>query len=309
MEWSGIIVLLAMLFYAWIKVQPSAELYSNTFFGENNQLALISTGIVFGLMNTVMFIFSKLQTEDAEIVRKKEKYPVKFKLEKFWATNLWHIEVWSPRMYDFLVYLILVWQILIAIQGIHNYNNPIEVINAVLPVLVEISLAALVATVLLKIRTRIMQVTTALLAKKEEYRTRYEKRKDDPQWLVILFQELREYLTKDNRWMNTADASTILKVVASEYRRLNAGQAFAEELMGKQAVKEVQSKNSDETKRVPPNGDAEWTIETLRTDFMNREDLRPSDTYTEKRLREDYETADYKARAAYRGGAKDYFTP
>lgn len=318
--WCAVIFILGVLVYAWLKVQPAAELYANTF-QPDNAVFTYATGVVFGLIATIGFIFFKIMTDDPVVLQRQADNPL---IAPNWSKgrigNFWKIEVWSPRMFGVLTYLVLVWQIAIAITGIHNYSNVIEWLNALLPVLIEIGLATTVAKVLEQVRKRNYQVKEALNLQRQAFKDSFNNRNDDSRYLTILFQELREKLSgmRGNEWLRTANSEVTKEVISSEYNRLNAGNEFALNVITERSAQAetmaiVESATSPtDDQFTPPNGASKWTPDTLLQHFTARQDLNPNMAYKQTDLDEQYATG-YNVRGAYRGdkgkrnGAKLYF--
>lgn len=332
MEWLAMFFLVFGLFpYAWMKVQPFSVLYADTFWGTENVYFQYATGIVFGLLVTIGFIFFKLQTEDLSVLTRQEENPIEYpKIEpKLRVGNLWKIEVWSPRMFGILTYMVLLWQLAVAIEGIHDYRHFIEWLNAILPVLAEIGLATTVAKVFSKIRSRNIELGEALILQKQTFKDAFNNRHKDARYLTIFFQELREMLSnmRGNGWLKLANSEITRQAIMSEYERLTAGLEFALDVFEKRTVRasivnqiEEQAdimdsldKKDDTDGYRPPNRATAWTPETLRQHFTARPDLNTNMVYTQKNLDADYNSG-YGVRTAFRGnkskkdGAKWWFT-
>lgn len=324
MEWAAIVFIIGILAYAWMKVQPSAVTYASTF-QPDNVLFAQATGVVFGLIATIGFIFFKIMTDDASVKKRQEENPLVLPYQrgnKWHIGNMWRIEVWSPRMFGVLTYGVLIWHVAIAITGIHNYYSIIEWLNALLPVLIEIGLATTVAKILVKVRERNYQIKEALNLQHQSFKDAFESRNNDTRYLTILFQELRERLAsmRGNAWLHKADSDLTKRVIETEYARLNAGNEFALNVLAERSEQETTQAiyesvaQSDESEQFrPPNGANRWTTDTLLQHLTARKDVNPNMEYSQRDLDNDYETG-YAVRNAFRGtkgkrdGAKHYFT-
>lgn len=336
MEWAALILMGFLMFFAGFKVWPTAAAYATQFFNgaDAAKLPLIAgeffmwaTIFVLALMNTVGFVFFKLQTEDEEILAKQASNPIKWhKVRTDFGTfsvpyNILAINVWSPRMYEALTYLVLIWQIAIAITGIHHYEQPIEWLNAALPVFSEIAMATLISTVLRKVRERSIEIDKLYRAQADEFNSRYEVRHNDERYLTIVFQELREKLVAMNAHLEMLNSEKMREFVLSEYDRLTAGIDFARDVFKLRKQREgiateivgesAEAQAVHDGKRRPPNGALAWTVDTLINDFRAR-NIMPDTEYTEAHLMRDYAEG-YGWRPAWRGnkekqGARVYFS-
>lgn len=332
MEGFALIFMAFLMFFAGFKVWPTAAAYATEFFSSTDAQELPkiasdffmwATIFVLALMNTIGFVFFKLQTEDEEILAKQAKYPIVWKRvgDIRLPVNIWDINVWSPRMYEALTYLVLIWQVAIAITGINHYDQPIEWLNAALPVFSEIAMATLVATVMRKVRERSIEIDKLYRAQFDEFHKRYEVRHNDERYLTIIFQELREKLVGMNRQLEMLNSEKMREFILSEYDRLTAGIDFALDVFNLRKERagivttiiedNVEAQAVHDGRRKPPNEAKEWTIDTLINDFRAR-NLSPLNEYTEAHMLRDYAEG-YGWRRAWRGnkekqGARVYFT-
>lgn len=237
------------------------------------------TMVLFALMATPSLIYFKLLDHDPEIMRQKK------------ATQHWpyskrlSLDYLTPRLPYYIVYASAAWLVII---NSHGHGNIFE---KYLPVILEVGLAHLVGVIMEKKYAFNKLVWEALALKTQPYDNAVKNYQNDPRYLHILYQVMREYMinlrvgmTRPNSWMETADDDTISKIIHAEYKRLTGSIQNA-----------VQT-----TKRMPPNG-IKWTADELMHDFEIRQ-LPINMKYTAKDLYRDYE----HARSAW-SEARKYF--
>lgn len=221
----------------------------------------------------------------------------------------------SPRMYQWLVYIIALWLFKVSTNGAG------DVFERFTMVLAEIALAYLVANVIEKQNQWRKVVHTAWVEAYTPYDDRLANYFTDKDFLEILFREIRHTLTTlerrhpdkanqkyrpNTRIMQEATSDQIDQMVLTEYTNNTGGKRFVSAVL-KGAEPLPVSKNEEIRigLRLPPRGDAHWTVETLQQDFQIR-GIKPDAEYNEVNLFADYENG-YKAREAFRSGANLYF--
>jgi len=283
-------------------------------------LFAFSTGLLFIMMATPALIYFKLLDSDPGIVANKaetESYP--------WMKRL-SLDYISPRLPYLIVYISMIWLVTVSTHGANYSGKPwwaqLELaLERYLPVILEVGLAHLVGTVLLKRSQFQSLVRDEWKLQVRPWDTKLKTRENDPEYNRILFHVMREGMIAirrkkayPNAWMEGAEPLEVQEVIVSEYRRLHAGLDFAKAVtdLGKQRIRKIQTiKNPRQAvigangRRRPPRGDKVWTVATLIQDFDDR-GLTPQDAYTEGQLSLEYEP-DYDARKAFRAGARGYF--
>ena len=330
LEWVAMVVLLILTIVTSFKVFTVAIPFSEQQIAGLADYVQVSplvstffafcTGLLFIMMATPALIYFKLLDSDPGIVANKEEtkdYP--------WIKRL-SLDYVSPRLPYLIVYISMVWLITVSTHGA-NYSGKawwaqLELaLERYLPVILEVGLAHLVGTVLLKRSQFQSLVRDEWKLQVKPWDTRLKSRENDPEYNRILFHVMREGMiairrkkSYPNAWMEGAEPLEVQEVIVSEYRRLHAGLDFAKAVtdLGKQRIKKIQTiKNPRQAvigingRRMPPKGDKFWTVATLTQDFNDR-GLTPQDNYTEGQLSLEYEP-NYDARKAFRGGARGYF--
>jgi hypothetical protein len=278
---------------------------------------ILVTSALFILLATPSVIYFKLLAHEPELVaeRKDTRY-----IQWYWW---WRLDYITPRLPSLIVYLSVIWLVFLSSQ---LPGSPFE---QYLPVIVEVGLAALVGNIMTKRKMYQKVLVDAWKERTAPYDERLKNYETDGSYLRILYQIMREELTRlqrpdpqtrklghPNAWMEQALESDVYRVVSGEYRRLTAGSQFAAEVSSPSqptAVVEAHEPppqkvvaQSAVTLRTPPAGDRVWTPQTLLHDLQVR-GLHPArGKYTEADLKADYAPG-YDARAAWRAGAKDGF--
>lgn len=210
------------------------------------------------------------------------------------------LEWLTPRLPMVITYASIFWLIHINITGGGN------VFEMAIPIFVEVALAQSIAAILEKTANYRALVLDAWEQRMKRWKYRRQNYMADQTFLEGLFADIREKLiavskqgTRPNAWLEHADAQVIDNAVLYEFRRFTGGQVFAER------VKELDYTKAlvQGEERVPPNGAAAWTPDTLFIDLQQR---GVQGEYNESKLDADYGSK-YKARAAWRGGAKQKY--
>jgi hypothetical protein len=227
------------------------------------------------------------------------------------------LEAISPRLWQGLTYFVMMWLFLISSHGDGDF------VIKYLPVVMEIALAHLVVEILQNWRTHNANVDKVLTLQTKEWDTKFSTRHRNPEYLPILFQNLREALAlmkrkgkRVNSWLDSASVQDVNESVLGEYMWQSAGLTFAEQVTNQSLSKAEQSATITMTSaqisevkkvknRIPPNGEKRWTPEALVQDFHAR-NLDPTVAYNQAALDKDYKKG-FAVRVAYRNGASDYF--
>lgn len=227
------------------------------------------------------------------------------------------LEAISPRLWQVLTYLVMAWLFLISSHGDG------DIVIKYLPVVMEIALAHLVVEILHNWKTHSANVDKVLTLQSKEWDTKFASRHRNPEYLPILFQNLREALAlmkrkgkRVNAWLDSASVKDVNDSVLGEYMWQSAGLTFAEQVTNQGISKAEKSATitkasaqisevTNTENRIPPNGDKRWTPETLVQDFHAR-NLDPTIAYNQSKLDKDYQKG-FAVRVAYRNGASDYF--
>ncbi len=315
---SFVLLVVAALF-SGMKFIDEAILYTSNFEGIDFEagkilFSVIGSAVAF-LMATTGLIFTKLQASDPSTIAKIKKNRIGWH-------NFLNLDVLTPRLWGILTYFVIIWLFVASSQADGNW------FMQYLPVLFEVLLANVVADIIEHRRKRSNTVHSVWEAQALAWDARFADL-HSPEYLKILYQTLREALTPSTKrgngrfaYKSVAEAERANEVldqwVKSEYRRVTSGVDFAKWAVDKQ-VDEAQiaknvvikakttAKNTaiDTKKRIPPDGAARWTAETLTEDFLRR-GLKRTQVYTEKNLAQDY-AAGFSVRTAYRKDAKVYF--
>jgi hypothetical protein len=315
LEWLAFFLLVAVGIFTGFKVVSLASPFAMSFFANANNKQLVDsfvlfTGVVFVLMSTTGLVYFKLQSEDEATLKAQKAHPIKWRNGV--PINIWQIPVFSPRLFPLLTYFVAAWLFVVSSVG-HG-----TVFEKYLPVVAELALTSLVADMLLKLRLRNIEINTVWRKRIEKYDDKLKALDYQPEYLTIVFQELREAVLglertdpksrfrkwNPNSWLEFTSGENMRKAILSEYNRLTAGLHFANDVL----TEEVYTEDEETThpgKRVPPANDKMWTVNNLRLDFKVR-GLKPSLAYSEKDLAQDY-MAGYGARTAWRKGAKLFF--
>lgn len=333
LEWAAMLVLVMLTIVTSFKVGAVAVPFSEQMISGLADYVTVSplvkglfsffTGALFIVMATPSLIYFKLLDEDPEIQAGKqatESYAIWRRLSLSYLT---------PRLPFLIVYGSMFWLFFVSSHGAafagRSWWMQIELgLERYLPVILEVGLAHLVGTVLLKRAN--FQDLLHLEWKKQvaPYDKAVKSQKDSADYLQLLFHTILEQMatTKRNRtlpniWMTTVPQETVRPIIVAEYKRLHsAGLDFAKEVGQEQQRRTIRVRELEEPKparidertqrRIPPGGDQGWTVESLRHDFLVR-GLTPDEDYTETLLQSEY-AADYGARSAFRKGAKHYFS-
>ncbi len=361
LEWLGVMLLLAIGVVTAYKLIPIAFSFAASFYPATASSLVVqsfgmSMAVVFILLSTSGLVYTKLMDEyDPEIMRQKVKHPrLKFSggirgaalfgllitALCVWALQLdiettgivaglsfivsWYLgglptnllQYGSPRLYGWLTYLIFIWLLFVSSRGDGSF------FERYLMVFAEFALTYLVANLIIKQADWQKLVTEAYTAQSTVYDSRLKAYQSDPDYLQILYRELREVLTyierrgrdgagklrknRPNLFMETAEGEIVNTIIVTEYQRNTGGQRFSALVLNRESIQAKPQAQANATeKRIPPLGDKKWTVNSLTNDFIMR-GLKPSDNYGRTGLTHDYQ-ATFNARPAWHDGAKEYF--
>lgn len=322
LEWLAFAVLIVLTVFTSFKVGSLAvpfaidSLATLTHDGEVagwvQSAFIVVTAALFMLLATPAVIYFKLLSYEPEIVseRKATQYT-----RWYW---MWRLDYLTPRLPSLIVYLSVVWLVYLSSQ---LPGSPFE---QYLPVIVEVGLATLVGNIMTKRKLYQKVLVDAWKERTAPYDERLKNYETDGSYLRILYQIMREELTRlqrpdpatrkighPNAWMEQAQEGDVYRAVSAEYRRLTSGSQFAAEMVNPTPVAQVVEQATASTEpaqvlRTPPAGDRVWTPETLLHDLQVR-GLHPArGEYTEADISRDY-TPGFDARKAWRAGAKTSF--
>lgn len=320
LEWMAMVVLIVLSVMTSYKVGAAAVPY-----GKNMMEALTAkqyvvgwvqdsfifvSAVFFMLMATPALIYFKLLDRDPKVEKERIETQRRSKLS---------LDYLTPRLPSVMVYGIVIWLLLVSSHGlVLDVNDPIfsaaRFFEVYLPVVIEVALAVLVGNILEKrkkfsdlIRANMRETNDRIDRELENYAT-------DKRFLKMLYRNLREAFlqlerpSKDNNRrtyqpnLELENDAKLDSILIAQYKRLTGGDNFVAGVADEQQPRGLEPELPTVGKRVPPNGSANWTVAGLIHDLKLR---GIGDTYTEAQLSADY-AAGYGARAAWRGGAKNY---
>lgn len=268
----------------------------------------ITTVLLMILIGTPGLIYFKLLSQSPAIQKKLKET----RHYKWWQRA--SISYLSPRIPAVATYVIVVWLLLVSNHG-DGADGTTVYFERFLPVLLEVGLANFVGDKIRDIRSFRDSVNAELQRRLTPYENKLANYRTDSDYLRMVYQEMSEYLprmrVRGKREMPNIhllkDEKALLRAVLSEYRRLTSGDAFADSILNKEqeSPETVVVEDATSELRKPPGDDTQWDAETLKQDFALR-GFTPDTEYTEKQLNRDY-AAGYKARSAFRAGAKQFF--
>lgn len=327
LEWIAFAVLIVLTAFTSFKVAALAvpfateSLKTLSHTGEIAEWVRVSfiavTAILFMMLANPSVLYFKLLAQEPELVaERKETRHTRWFL-------YWRLDYLTPRLPSLIVYLSVIWLFYLSSQ---LPGSPFE---QYLPVIVEVGLATLVGNIMTKRKNYQKVLVDAWKERTAPYDERLKNYETDSGYLRILYQIMREELTRlqrpdpqtrkmayVNAWMEQAAENEVYRTVSAEYRRLTSGAQFAADVTGgntpapvvnvPQPVVQSTVASAAPPKRTPPAGDRVWTPQTLFHDLQVR-GLHPAQgEYTEANLKEDYAPG-FDARRAWRAGAKTLF--
>lgn len=318
---GAIVLLIALLVFTGFKSVDPALQFADGFAHVKDISPHLFTAfqivsvIVNVLITTTGLLFTTIKATEQDTIEAMRRNPFQ------WG-RAWRLEVLTPRLWTLLTYLVVVYLFIVSSRGDGDY------FMKYLPVVLEVVLAHTVVDVIQNIRERRKTIHEVLEKRHNEWQAKLDNRYGEAKFLTILFQEMREALTllrrnfsKPNAWLDSADAQTVLAAITGEYKRLTAGLEFAANITQNEVKREVKAQKvnslapsatvKEVKNRIPPEGASSWTVETLKQDFMLRDDITPDTDYPESRLNAEYKNG-HGARGAFRGrdgkqGARTYF--
>jgi hypothetical protein len=299
------------------KVAAAAVPFANDMMAALTAHQTITTNVINSFI-VVCAVFFMLMATPALIYFKLLDHAPKIEAERRATVNKpkWSLAYLTPRLPAAMVYGIIIWLFLVSSHGLVFDTHDIiftasRVFEVYLPVFIEVALAVLVGDILEKRKAFSDLVWANMAETNKRIDAELLNYSTDPRFLEMLYRSMREFFlqlerpdpeqrrrfTKPN--IGLENDPSLDKILVAEYRRLTGGKNFSSMVL---APVDAPLQIVAETRRVPPNGSKAWTVEALTFDLRQR---GLTAAYGEAQLAKDYEDG-YKARAAWRAGAKNF---
>lgn len=280
--------------------------------------------LLFTLLPSVSLIYMKIMHDAYKARKDTEKSTITLGKKKESWTRFFSLDWISPRLPLMTVWLGILW--LGSISWIGNGTYFLGFIPGsdyfflwIIPLVVEVAGANLVAKVLVRIRSHREGLDALYVPEMRAWENKREGYEKEQGYYRILFVELREALLAvrvgkayPNRAMfnDPGQVETVNAIIESEFKRWNSGIEFANKALGiHEEIVMVEALAFDATEElprkngmyIPLDGAPEWTQRTLKA-HMQRCGVTFSETgisrkgvaYNRTSLRKEYQ-AGYKA--------------